>query len=452
MNTSHLRRSTAVAAIAAATLALAGCTSDGQAPTAATSAITDTTNQKPTTITVWTFNKLPAEVKAINASIDRLEAANPWLTVDLVTSKTDDDFTKAVTAGNPPDVFISPTPDNVAKFCYNGAVIDMAPLARSAGLDIASTFPASVLSYTQYDSKQCALPLLVDSYALYYNKKMFKAAGITSPPKTLSELTEDAKKLTVKNPDGSIKTYGLLPPTVTYAQNSNYFIGGHTGAPFYGKDGDATFGTDPTWPETLTWQKDLLDFYGQGNVTDFVSKYSSHEDDAEAPFTTGAAAMELAGEWHIGELAANAPKLDYGTAPLPVPDSHASSYGAGSVLGTVVYVPAGSRQQPAAFLAAQQLTTDTAFLTSFASQVSNIPTTKKSLASWESASDPHWKTFVDIAANPGSFYKTLTPAGSEDRDVWVQFIQSWEQGKVSDLTAGLKDVAAKVDQLKAESQ
>ncbi|MCL2781153.1 MAG: extracellular solute-binding protein [Actinomycetia bacterium] len=445
---------TSAAVVAAATLMLTGCTGSSNKATTATSAInaSSATAQPPTTITVWTFNKLPTEVKAIQDAIDALKVKDPWLTVNLVTAKTNDDFTKAVTAGNPPDVFISSSPDNAAKFCYNGAVIDMNPLAQSAGLDIAATFPPSVLSYTQFDGKQCALPLLVDSYALYYNKAMFQAAGISSPPKTLSELTADAKKLTVKNSDGSIKVFGLEPPTVTFAQNDNWFIGGSTGAQFYDANGKTTFASDPTWVEMLNWQKDLLDWYGSKNVTDFVSKYNAHEDDAQNPFETEAAAMAFAGEWHIGEIADNTPNLDYGTAPVPVPDSKASIYGAGSVLGTVVYISSKSNQQAAAFLAVQQLTTDTDFLTTFATQMSNIPTTFDSLQAWTGATDDHWKAYVDIAANPNSYYKTLTPAGVEDHDDFMTFIQQWEQGKVSNLQAGLADVGTKIDQLNAQSQ
>ena len=72
-------------------------------------------------------------------------------------------------------------------------------------------FPAAPRYYTQYGGKRCALPLLADDYGLYYNKTLFKKAGITQPPRTISELTADAKKLTVRNTDGSIKVVGIDP-------------------------------------------------------------------------------------------------------------------------------------------------------------------------------------------------------------------------------------------------
>ena len=46
---------------------------------------------------------------------------------------------------------------------------------------------------------------------LYYNEDMLKKAGLNGPPKTISELTEYAKKLTVRNPDGSLKVVGFNP-------------------------------------------------------------------------------------------------------------------------------------------------------------------------------------------------------------------------------------------------
>jgi multiple sugar transport system substrate-binding protein len=441
MNRRKTKNIVAAALAGLTAIAVVGCGSPGTTP-----AVSDA-SKTPTTITVWTFSKLASDVAAMQEAIDGLQKANPWLTVNLVLNKHDADFTAAVTAGNAPDVFIASGADNVAKFCDNGAVVDMAPLAKQIGFDLTATYPSSVLGYTAYKGAQCALPLLTDGYALFYNKDMFQAAGVSTPPKTLTELTEVAKKLTVKNADGTIKTWGLLPPTVTYAQNQNWFVGGHTGAQFYNSDGKAAFASDATWKEDLTWQKNLLDFYGMDNVTKFVAKYSSHEDDASNPFETGAAAMEFAGEWHIGEMTTNAPKVNYGTAAIPVPDSKASIYGAGTANGTVVYLSSDSKNQAAAFLAVKQLTSDTDFLTTYASQASNIPTTFESLKSWKPENADKWKAFTDMLSSPNSYYKTLTPAGAEDLNAWTSFITDWENGKVTDLSSGLARISQQIDGL-----
>jgi multiple sugar transport system substrate-binding protein len=132
-------------------------------------------------------------------------------------------------------------------------------------------------------------------------------------------------------------------------------------------------------------------------------------------------------------------------------DSAAGTYGGGLSLGTVAYLPAGSKHRQEGFFALQQLTTDTTFLNSLADTVANIPSTFDALKSWDKASDPHWKPFIDMFENPGSYYKTLTPAGEEDMDTWKAFLLKYETGKVSDLPGGLAGIAKKIDDANAQA-
>ena len=102
-------------------------------------------------------------------------------------------------------------------------------------------FPASTRYYTQYKGKRCALPLLADVYGFYYNKALFKKAGLTGPPKTMQELTAYAKKLTVKNADGSLKVVGYDPDFGFY-QNT---VGRRTSRSFGGKWFDSERQVEP---------------------------------------------------------------------------------------------------------------------------------------------------------------------------------------------------------------
>jgi len=438
-----------MALVMAGALSLAACTGTGGGTPG--SAITDTANQPDTTISVWVFNKLPSEVQAIQDSIDRLQAKYTWLHVDLVTDKDDSAFAQAVTAGIPPDVFVSPSPDNVAKFCYDETVIDMNPMLQSAGVNVATTWPAATLAYTTYEGKQCALPLLVDAHTLLYNKDMFAKAGITEMPKTLSDLWADIQKLTIKDASGKITQWGITPPRSDYDSQYGWFIGGAVGAPFYDANGKTTLSSDPTWAELLNWQKKVLDYFGSKQVQDFVATYGDHTDDAQNPFTSGKSAIEFDGEWHIGEIQQFSPSLNFGAMPMPVPDSRADIYGAGNVAGNVVLIPSGSKNPQAAFFAVQQLTTDTEFITTFASAMANVPTTFDSLAAWTEASDPVWQVMIDQTKNPNSYYKTLTPVGEEDVDSWFSFVNKWETGQVSDLAGGLSALASQIDDLNTQA-
>jgi multiple sugar transport system substrate-binding protein len=443
------------AAIALAAVALAaGCTSTGggASPTA-TGAISPGAPHAKTTITVWTFNTLAPEVKAYKEALDRLHSKYSWLTIKFVSGKDDAALAKAVAANKTPDVYVATAPDNVGKFCHNGTVLNLSPFLKSAKIDPSAIFPKAVQAYTTYQGKQCALPLLTDAYGLYYNKKMFAAAGIASPPKTLSELTADAKKLTTRNADGSVKTFGFVPRSDGEGgDNVNMYQGVQTDSVYYDSAGKSTFASDPKWAQMLQWDKQLLDFYGGAQVQKFVSATNPHSDDASNPFITGQEAMMFDGEWHVGEIDQFAKNLDYGVAPMPVLDGQQSRYGVGYSAGTVVYVPRGTQHPQEAAFAAEQLTTDTAFLDQLADAMSNIPTTFDSLKKWDLASDPHWKPLIDIFSNPGSYTKQQTPVGSEDSDDWGKFIQDYEQGKVTDLNKGLGDFATKVNDLAKASQ
>ena len=69
-------------------------------------------------------------------------------------------------------------------------------------------WPPAIFSYTQYDNVQCVLPMLTDAYGLYYNVDLLAKAGISEPPKTISELTTMAEKLTEYNPTAASRWPG----------------------------------------------------------------------------------------------------------------------------------------------------------------------------------------------------------------------------------------------------
>ena len=106
-------------------------------------------------------------------------------------------------------------------------------------------FPATSRYYTQYKGKRCALPLLADATGLYYNKTLFRKAGLTEPPKTLSELVGVREEADEKNKDGSIKILGFNP-------NQNFYMGGYgngasgfqplIGASYFDKSGKSSLG------------------------------------------------------------------------------------------------------------------------------------------------------------------------------------------------------------------
>ena len=82
--------------------------------------------------------------------------------------------------GHVPDVVSSFTSQNVGVYCPSGGWIDLAPYLKRDKINV-NIFPATTRYYTQYGGTRCALPLLADVYGFYYNKELFKKAGLTRP-------------------------------------------------------------------------------------------------------------------------------------------------------------------------------------------------------------------------------------------------------------------------------
>ncbi len=272
------------------------------------------------------------ESQPFNDALAGFKAKYPWITIKQEvqpnpdTDTFDPNLINAINGGNSPDVAMPFGPDYVGQYCSSGLWEDLTPFMQSSGVSISDFAPAAV-TYTNYGGKQCALPSLTDAYGLYYNKAMFHAAGIASPPKTMDELMTDAKKLTVKNSDGSIKVAGFVP-LGDFGQLGAADLSRAWGAKWFNSDNKAQLATDPGWTDAFNWQKQLIDFYGYDNLAKFASGYSASEFNPSNMFEHNKIAMIFDGEWWTAFIGRDVPKFGYDTVPFPAADS--SIYGSGS--------------------------------------------------------------------------------------------------------------------------
>src|SRR5438270_8910432 len=209
-------------------------------------------------ITIW-VGWSARELKEFKGVVAEYDKAHSDVEVKVVGSINDDKITAAIRSGNAPDVVSSFTSANVGVYCGTGAWIDLAPYLKKDKISL-DIFPKSTLYYTQYKGKRCALPLLADDYGLYYNKTLFKKAGLTHPPKTFSELTTYAKKLTQKGAGGSFKVVGYDPTWGFYSGNAADMsvYSPLFGAKYIDTKGKSVLSKDPAWTRLLKWQKSLI--------------------------------------------------------------------------------------------------------------------------------------------------------------------------------------------------
>ena len=444
-----MRRYALVLAVLAG-LAVAGCgggSSGGAASSSSTSAApTQNPNQK-VTITYWNgFSQ--RELGIMKKAVAGFERTHPNIEVNTVGSINDDKITASIRSGNPPDVALSFTTDNTGAFCRSGGFQNLGPYISRDHVEI-NQIPPAVQSYTQYKGNRCVMPVLADAYGLYYNVDMLKKAGITSPPKTISELTADAKKLTVRNPDGSIKVAGFDPYLGFYENAPSHFAPSFN-AQWQDASGKSTVATNPGWTKMANWIKGLVDWYGNDKLVKFNAG-AGDEFSASNAFETGKLAMAIDGEYRTAFLAAEHPELRYGTAPFPADDGQPSMYGGGYTTGNIIGIPKGAKHPAAAWELIKYLATDSGAEIALADGLKNVPTWKPALASPQLQKTPQYANFLKFFASPATQTTPITPEGSTNQTLLQNYLEKYQAGKGGDLQSGLQSIAKQTDAAAAQA-
>jgi multiple sugar transport system substrate-binding protein len=393
-------------------------------------------------ITFWT-GFTDRELGVMKDVVADFEQTHPNIHVKVVGGISDDKIVAAIRGGNAPDVAHSFDAGAYAgAYCGNGAWIDLADYMKRDGVS-EDIFPAVTQKYSTFEGTRCALPMLADAYGLYYNKDMFAKAGLTDPPKTVSELMDYAKKLTVRNSDGSLEVVGLDPFTGFYENVSAHWAP-QWGADWTDESGKSILSTTPGWAQMFEWQKELIDWYGYDNLVRFQAK-AGDEFSPQQAFERGKLAMNLDGEWRVAFVAAEHPELNYGTAPLPVDDAQPDLYGSGYTSGSIIGIPKTSDNQDAAWELLKYLATDTGALVKMANDIRNVPTTSDALQSPDIKPDENFNVFLDIFGNPNTRTTPVTVVGSANQDLVDAFAAKYQAGKVDDLDAGLVNLDKAID-------
>lgn len=166
-----------------------------------------------------------------------------------------------------------------------------------------------------------AAPFSVSAMTLYYNKDMFRAAGLNPevPPTTLAELAEYTEKLTTYNSDGSIATYGFAcTPDRWHLSNWIGGMGAHLGNNEGGRTGaftEVVFGKEGTLDTVLTEYNKVVQTGGVQNAA----------ADQRAEFLAGDYAMILQSSSRISSFMAASKEggWELGVAGLPAVNAEA---------------------------------------------------------------------------------------------------------------------------------
>lgn len=287
----------AIALAATASLGLTACAgAAGPAETA------DAGGKTTLSVSVWNYEGTP-EFKAL---FDGYEAAHPDVNIEPVDILADDYPQKVTTmlaGGDTTDVLTMKNVIDYSRYANNGQLQEINSVVDSLDKDNLAGLDAFDL-----DGKYFAAPYRQDFWLLYYNKDLFKAAGLEEPKNiTWDQYAELAKKLTGTAADGK-KVYGTYQhywrstvQAIAAAQNDGDLIGG-----------DYSFAKDQ-YNMTLDLQK-------SGAMLDFGTAMSQ-KTSYRTMFETAQTAMMPMGSWYISGIVAakqaGKTNVDWGLAQLP---------------------------------------------------------------------------------------------------------------------------------------
>jgi diguanylate cyclase (GGDEF)-like protein/PAS domain S-box-containing protein len=394
-----------------------------------------------TTISLWVGHS-GHELDVIKDVVVDFEEQNPGLMVEVTGSVSDARIMVALRGNEGPNVVCSVESDNFGSYASASGFVDLAPFMTRDGLD-AGILTEATQAYTRHAGKQWALPLLADTYGLYFNRKLFAEAGLSAPPRTMPELTEYAKKLTKRNPDGSLRVVGFNP-MIDFYENSVATFGHLFGATWTDQTGRSSVASDPAWATMLRWQKELVDWYGYEDLVRFGEEVG-HEFTPSNAFQMGKLGMSLDGEWRVAFIAGEAGHLDYGTAPLPVVESRPDLYGSGSINGSVIGIPANAGYFEESWNLVKYLALHDGAVAKLSNGLRNVPSTKSALRSPDLVPDDRFAVFLDVFAHPRSGSMPITAAGSAYQELLAIFAAEWQAGQVADLRQGLRTVERDID-------
>ncbi|MCX5313484.1 extracellular solute-binding protein [Streptomyces sp. NBC_00154] len=320
---------TATALVAALALAATACGSDDKSDGSSKSS-----GELSGTVTWWDTSTVGSEDKVFKKIAEDFEKQHPKVDVKYVNvpfGEAQNKFKNAAQSGSgAPDVIRSEvawTPE-FADLGY------LAPLDGTPALQKADDFLKQAAASTKYNGKTYAVPQVIDSMGIFYNKKIFKEAGVEVPT-TVAQLKTVSKKIKEKTGKTGLYLRG---------DDAYWFL-----SFLYGEGGDlvdaSTKSVTVDNPEGVKAMKVVKDLVDSGAAkTDATDGW----ENMQSSFKDGKVAMIINGPWAVADTYAGAEfkdKANLGVAPVP-----AGSAGQGAPQGghnLAVY--AGSKNLDASY-------------------------------------------------------------------------------------------------------
>jgi multiple sugar transport system substrate-binding protein len=233
-----------------------------------------------------------------------------------VSQSTEEVLLAAIAGKTTPDVCSNIWPGALFEYTQAGGLI---PLDRFADFDsvVSSRTPRQLYeTFRSHDGHYYQLPWKTNPVMMFYNKRLFREAGVAEVPRTYSEYLAAAPKVT-RDIDGDGTTDVWMGERdirpIWWQRLFDFF-------PFYiaASDGQTLFeGGEIAFenPSAVS----VFSFFQECYSKRYYPRTFFQGGD---PFLLEKKATHFAGPWNVAAIRKFAPAMDFGVVPLPVPDDH----------------------------------------------------------------------------------------------------------------------------------
>ncbi|MGZ0146027.1 ABC transporter substrate-binding protein [Kribbella sp. WER1] len=223
----------------------------------------------------------------------------------------------SITAGNAPCLVFNTAPAAVPAFQKQGGLVNLSGTFDDAEKYITTRSGAAADGFRSPDHGLYQVPWKTNPFMLYYNKDVFRKAGLDPEhPKlaTYDDVLAAAKAVK----DSGAAQVAIYPPATADYTNVNFdfypFYLANSGGTQLIKDGKATFTGEQGMQTLKFWQT----LYAKG----YASAEAYSGDMWAGPFADGVAAMGIAGPWGKAQFDG---KVKYGVVPIPTAGGKAAA-------------------------------------------------------------------------------------------------------------------------------
>lgn len=256
-----------------------------------------------------------ATTKVVDQLVDNFNKSQDKIQVEAVYQGTYDDLLSKLkaTMGTSEGPTVVQMYEIGSRFMVDSKLITpMQNFIDQDGWDVGQLEP-NISGYYTFDDKLYSMPFNTSNPILYYNKDLFKEAGLDpeNPPKTFEELKAAADKIskTGKAVGANFAIYGWFMEQFFANQGAEYVNNGN------GRDELATESlvNSDAGVKVMTWWKDLIDTKAANNL-------GRKTDDSKKAFSAGQVAMILDSTAALkGLVDGTTGKFEVGTGFLPKP-------------------------------------------------------------------------------------------------------------------------------------